>query len=334
MKRSHSVPEYLLSHERLDALMALLLEKEQALSSLGAKDFGPRVTDGEMAKRLLSRVSGCTRKVLGLSGLEVVEPELTLRHNLSRLPAQTIKSYLFFVLLCSVLALAAASQEFRTPYIPSIIIVALGQLLLIPLLVHRRTMLHLEHQCQYVRTGEGKGTIVVEELHSVPFQSYLAHEYGHHLLSSLSIEPEEPWVKEGWTRLVQWRVVNQLAEEEGNPAFLHHALFQIVSELKFVCTLIAGFHNRRLPRKILRIRTLYHFNPLYNLITGTPGVHTGKLLEHALGTAVFFLECREKGIDKVLSTILLSLTEDLKGALLRHGHCGLMFDVGRSSFYS
>ena len=305
MKRSYSVPEYLLSHERLDALMALLLEKEQTLSSLKAEDFGPRVTDAGMAKHLLSRISGCTRNVLGLSGLEVVEPELTLRHNLSRLPTQTLKSYLFFVLLCSVLALAAASQEFRTGYIPPIIIVALGQLLLIPMLVHRRTRLHLEHQCQYVRTGKGKGTILVEELHSVPFQSYLAHEYGHHLLSSLSVEPKEPWVKEGWARLVQWRVVNQLAEEEGNPAFLHHALFQIVSELKFVCTLIAGFHNRRLPRKILRIRTLYHFNPLYNLITGTPSVHTGKLLAHALGTAVFFLECRERGTDNVLSDHLV-----------------------------
>ncbi len=307
---SFSVPEYLLSHGVLNALMALLLEKEQTLSSIKAKDFGPRVMDTEMAKPLLSRISRCTRDVLGLSGLELPEPELKLRHNLSQLPAQTLKSYLFFVPLCLVLGAATVSQGFRAPLTDYIVASMLGLLLLIPMLIHRRTRIHLEHQCHYVRTRDGKGTMVFDELHSVPFQSYLAHEYGHHLLSNLRSEPKEAWVKEGWARLVQWRVVRRLAEEEGNQVFLQHTLFQFVSELKFVCILLAYLQHRRVPWKIRRIQTLYHFNPLYKLITGTPGVHIGKLLEHALGTAVFFLECRERVIDAVLSDVPLSSLHD------------------------
>jgi hypothetical protein len=284
-------------HGKLDSLTDLLLEKERLLRCLRGKDFGPRITDPEEAGRFLSRISECTRDVLGVSA-KVPEPELQLRHNLSRLPRQTLKSYLFFVPLCLILGIATASQGFRTSLTYPIVFSALTLLLLIPLLVHRRTRLHLEHQCHYVRAN-GKGTIMMDELESIPFQSYLAHEYAHHLLFSLSGEPQETWTKEGWARLVQWRVVSRLAEEEGNPAYLHHALFQIVSELKFICILLACFHHRRLPRKIRRIRTLYHSNPLFRLITGTPGFHAERLLEHALGTAVFFLDCRKGAVDEV-----------------------------------
>jgi hypothetical protein len=295
------IPEYVLSQERLDTLLAILLEKESVLSSVKTKDFGPRVTEPESAKHLLSKISKCTRKVLGLSAEELPEPDLTLRHNLSQLSNHLLKGYLFFVPLCTLLAVATAAQEFTSTIAYYLVFTVLAFLLLIPLLVHRRTRLYLEHQCKYVRTGIGNGNIVVDELHSVQLQSYLAHEYGHHLFFCLYGEPTDPWVKEGWARLVQWRVVSELAEKEGNPAFLHHALFQIVSELKFACTLLARLHYRRLPRKIQRIPTLYHFNPFYRLITGTPGFHMGKLLKHSFGTAVFFLECTERSSEEVLA---------------------------------
>jgi hypothetical protein len=298
-------PEYLLSNEGQDALMALLLEKDQDLRALKARDFGLRVTDGETAQHFLSKVSESTRKVLDLQDVRLPEPELILRHNLSRLPKQTLKAYLYFVPLCLLLAMAAAAQGFGTP-LTLIVFSVLGLLLVIPVLVHRRNRLHLEHGCHYVRTGDGKGTIVVDELHSLPFQSYLAHEYAHHLLLCLNGETKDPRIKEGWARLVQWRVVSDFSEKEGNPAFLYHTLFQIVSELKFLCSLLARFRHKKLPRKIRRIRSMYHFNPLYRLVTGTPGVHMGKLVEHAVGTALFFLESRERGAEEVLLDLLFA----------------------------
>ncbi|RJR32228.1 MAG: hypothetical protein C4576_30920 [Desulfobacteraceae bacterium] len=303
-REEFSAIEYLLAPGRHNALEELLLEKERALGLINAKDFGPRVTDTETARQFLSRVSVCTRDILGLSAPDRPDPEIVLRHNLSRLPRQTMKSYFFFSTLCLILGAATISQDFRLPY-NLILFSALGVLLVIPMLVHRRTRLHLEHQCHYARTVDGEGAIVVDELHSIQLQSYIAHEYGHHLISSLRDPPKEAWIREGWSRLLQWRVVSMLARVEGDPAFLHHALFQIVSELKFVCMLVAHLQNRKLPSKIRRIPTLYHFNPLYNLITGTPGVHNGRLLVHALGTAVFFLESRERGIDAVLSDMPL-----------------------------
>jgi hypothetical protein len=86
----------------------------------------------------------------------------------------------------------------------------------------------------------------------------------------------------------------------GDPAYLYHALQQIVSEMKFACQIMATALHQRLPRKVRRIRTLYHANPLFNLVTGTPGFSPAKLSHNAIGTAAYFLAEQNRGKDEML----------------------------------
>jgi hypothetical protein len=172
---------------------------------------------------------------------------------------------------------------------------AIFALFVIPLLFYRRARINIEHECGYVRDAKGRSVIVIDQLRTIQFQSYLAHEYGHHLYLEQWGSGNEVWVREGWARLVQWQVVEQLCREEENQAYLYHALVQIIGELKFACEIISRALHQRLPLQVRSIRTLYQRNPLLRLLTGTPGFSTIRLIDHAVGTALYFLEADRIG---------------------------------------
>jgi hypothetical protein len=121
------------------------------------------------------------------------------------------------------------------------------------------------------------------------FQSYLAHEYAHHVYGFLWGEKDPSWVREGWARLLQWKIVQQLQGPQERPEYLHHALVQIIGELKFACLLVSGALGVKLPWKVRMIRTIYQRNPLVTFLTGTPLTNVASLAEHAVGTAVYFM---------------------------------------------
>lgn len=294
-----AIPEYLLSEQKLDALIDLLLEKGKHRRNLHVKGFGERITDLEKAHSLFDRVIDRTCNILDMEACQEPRPKLVLTHQLSALPRQTLKSYLFFVPIAVVLVFVSLQLSLKASIL-FVIFFMIMVLLAIPLLVSRRTRLHIEHRCGYMRNMKGDSAIIMDELPAIQFQSYLAHEYAHHLHFSLGRPAEEPWEREGWARFVQWLVVQDLACLTGDPAYLYHALQQIVSEMKFACRIMAAAHHQRLPRKVRRIRTLYHGNPLFNLVTGSPGFSTAKLWHNAIGTAAYFLAGQNRGKDEIL----------------------------------
>lgn len=288
------LPEFLTTTEALEKLLQLLLEKETLRRSLHLGEFGPRVTEEEAAQPLLDRVIQVTRSTLVLDELPLTVPGLRLTRRLSRLPRQI---FLLYLLLSPVgmLLLYLTLKQSEASAALWIARGAIFTLFTLPLLFYRRARINIEHECGYVRDSEGRSVIVIDQLRTVQFQSYLAHEYAHHLYLERCESGNEEWVREGWARLVQWQVVQQLCRQEENTAYLYHSLVQIIGELKFACELITRVLHKRVPLQVRFIRTIYRKNPLIRLMTGTPGFSTTRLIDHAVGTAVYFLEADRIG---------------------------------------
>ena len=293
-----SLPQFLLTNDNLEALIKLLIEKEALRRSLKVRNFGARITDPQDAQRLLDRVVRCAGKVLQPIPNHECIPRLVLTKQLSRLTRQTLKSYIFFLPLALILLLLGLQQSLSGAPLYTLLGTTLF-LLLIPLVLHRRTRIHLEHRCAYGKDDSGEGVIFMDQLPSIQFQSYLAHEYAHHIYG-LQRKEEEKWMREGWARLVQWQVSNHLNHLENNPAYLYHVLSQVIGELKFACEMIARALQRRLPFKVRCIQTIYHRNPLFTLLTGTPGSKVIPLVDHAIGTATYFLAAERRGLEAAL----------------------------------
>jgi hypothetical protein len=288
-----TLPKILSSPDALDKLIALLKETDRQKRELKARDFGPPVCDPTWARRLFQKVVGCAGKVADVGDGERPLPKLLLGDSLGKLPCQTFKSYLFFAPVTVVLAAVAVVQSGEWPELAAV--GSAGVVLLaLPLVVGRRIRLHLTHHCGYVRDEQGTAVIVMERLPLVTFQSYLAHEYAHHLFFSATGEGHELWVREGWARWIQWLVVNEFCLAEGNPAYLHDVLVQVIGELKFACQFLAAMNHRRLPFRVRRTQSPYHANPLFRLVTGTPGFAAAELMHHAMGTASFFLYAQDE----------------------------------------
>ena len=289
-----AIPKSLSTYKSLDSLCRLLLEQKRSVESTGTLSFGPRVARQDQGERLLGKVAAVTLEVLREKGKSPAPPRLTLGSKIPRLPRQTLKLYLFL----GPPGVALLGLNLRDAASPSHAILAAlfsVALLAMPLVIHRRALLNIEHDCRYTRTSDGGATISIDQLAEIPFQSYLAHEYAHHLYYELHQDEgqgREPWKREGWARLVQWEAMRRLAREEDNPAYLHHVNLQIVGELKFACMLVGSALHKSLPAPVRRLRTIYSANPLYRLVTGTPGYDPYHLAEHAAGTAVFFLARR------------------------------------------
>ena len=293
------LPEFLSTAEALQGLIQLLLEKEKLRRSLKARDFGPRITDPEQARLLLARVIRETLTALNLREHTQRVPRLVHTTRISRLPRQIVILYLMFLPITLWLLYLSLSQPGGSPAL-WMVRGAAFTLLAIPLLVYRRARLNIEHGCGYVRDSEGQGVIVIDQLPLIQFQSYLAHEYAHHLYCERFGAHNEEWLREGWARLVQWQMMQHFCRLENDPAYLYHALLQIIGELKFACQLISKKLRKRLPREVKRIPSIYRLNPLLRLLTGTPGFSTIRLLEHAVGTARFFLAAQRFGPQEAL----------------------------------
>lgn len=293
------LPKSLTTTENLQRLIQLLLEKETLRRSLHLGDFGPRVSEAEEAQSLLDRVIRVTQRTLALDEHPQTVPSLRLTRRLSQLPRQIV---LFYLLLSPVglFFLYLTSKEPEASGALWLARSAIFALFVIPLLFYRRARINIEHECGYVRDAEGRSVIVIDQLRTVQFESYLAHEYGHHLYLERWEGGNKEWVREGWARLVQWQVVEQLCRQEENQAYLYHALVQIIGELKFACEIISRALHQRLPLQVRSIRTIYQRNPLLRLLTGTPGFSTIRLIDHAVGTALYFLEADRVGLQKAL----------------------------------
>lgn len=293
------LPESLKATDVLQRLVQLLLEQEKLRRTLQLGDFGPRVTEGKEAQSLLDRVVQITRSTLALDEQPQTVPSLRLTRRLSLLPRQIVILYL----LLSPVGLFFLYLTLKESEPSAALWIARGAiftLFIIPLLFYRRARINIEHECGYVRDSKGRSVIVIDQLRTVQFQSYLAHEYGHHLYLEQWGSRNEMWVREGWARLVQWQVVQQLCRQEDNQAYLYHALVQIIGELKFACEIISRALHQRLPFRVRLLRTIYQRNPLLRLLTGTPGFSTSRLIDHAVGTAFYFLEADRIGPQEAL----------------------------------
>ena len=288
------LPKFLTTAENLQRLIQLLLEKEKLRRCLELGDFGPRITEDKEAQPLLDRVIQVTSSTLALDQLPQTVPGLRLTRRLSLLPRQIFLLYLLLTPI-GLFFLYLTLKESEASAALWIARGAIFTLFVIPLLLYRRARINIEHECGYVRDSEGSSVIVIDQLRSVQFQSYLAHEYGHHLYLEMWESGQEQWLREGWARLLQWQVVQQMCRQEENGTYLYHSLVQIIGELKFACEIISRLLHKRIPFRVRLIRTIYQRNPLHRLFTGTPGFSTISLINHAVGTAVYFLEADRIG---------------------------------------
>jgi len=288
------LPASLRTPEALQRLIELLLEKETLRRNFRLQDFGPRVTEEKEAQLLLDRVMQATGSTLALDELPQTVPNVRLTRRLSRLPLQISLLYLLFSPI-GLLLLYLTLKESEASGALWIARGAIFTLFVIPMLFYRRARINVEHECGYVRDSKGRCVIVIDQLRTIQFQSYLAHEYAHHLSCERWESGNEAWVREGWARLVQWQVVQHMCRQEENPAYYYHSLVQIIGELKFACEIVSRALHKRLPLRVSLIRTIYQRNPLLRLLTGTPGFSTTRLIDHAIGTAVYFLEADRIG---------------------------------------
>jgi hypothetical protein len=292
--------EPLFSEASLESLMEILISKDELRRRVARGPFGPRVTDLKEASQSLRRIIAVTERILRPALDETGPgPRLVLDDRLSRLNSESIRSFMAFSALA--LTLAAASSlawPLGQAYLP---VAGSGlSLLAIPLLIHRRTRIHLEHQCIYTTDEQGQGTIQMAQLPRIQFDSYLAHEFGHDLLIMDTDSGVAPWRREGWARLFQWAVVCTMAKEADEPAYLFHALTQTIGELKFACEMICEALKRPLPRKLRSVKSMFSTNPVFCLITGTPLTDIDELARHGLGTAFYFLAAQREGMEAVL----------------------------------
>lgn len=285
--------------------MQILIEKENLRRSLKCSNFGDPVRYADEAAALLDRIAGITHEVLHMESYRPENPELVLTGRLKKLPSMTFRLYLLYFPMCAILLYIGCSAPTGGAAL-FVVLAAAILLLAIPFLVHRRTRLSIEHSGKYRRKAEGRSVIEIDQLPSIQFQSYLAHEYAHHLYYELGGQAEEAWLREGWARLVQWHVMQILYRREENPAFLCHVLLQIIGELKFACMVLSSILRVRLPSKVRRMRTIYRNNPLYRLLTGTPGFDVNSLTRHAVGTADCFLVEKRDGLDRALRERLIN----------------------------
>jgi hypothetical protein len=294
--------EPLFSEASLESLMEMLLSKDRIRKGIPKGPLGPRVIDLQEASRSLRRIMAVTEQILR-PGLNQTGPgpHLEIDDRLGRLKSETIRSLLVFSALALCLtAVCTLAWPVRQVYFP---VVGSGlSLLAIPFLIHRRTRIHLEHQCVYTTDKQGEWKIRMAQLPQIQFDSYLAHEFGHHLLRiNSNLDPGvAPWRREGWARLFQWAVMSTMAKEANEPAYLFHALSQTLGELKFACEVICGVLKRPLPKRLRRVKTIFSTNPVFCLITGTPLTDINELAHHGLGTAFYFLTALREGVETAL----------------------------------
>jgi hypothetical protein len=293
------IPDELLNKNALDLLMEILMKKEALRRRLSSHYFGQYVKTDAEAQRIYQQVITITHEVLGLEKDRFSTPHLHLTNHLSKLPRQIALLYAILLPICIVSFYPVTGDQGPD----SAFWIVFGgsvTLMVIPLLIYRRTRLNIEHDCRYERRGQGEASISIDQLQSFQFGSYLAHEYAHHLYYHYMDDTNEAWVKEGWARMLQWEVAKRMYEADGDTGHLTHALIQIISELKVASQMISMVIHGKIPRRLRSVRSLFHRNPLFRLLTGTPGFSPPDLMNHAVGTAIFFIRKDRDGLEDSL----------------------------------
>jgi len=312
-----SIPQSLISFEVFDEVIALLLENDCLRRRIKTRDFGKRVVSEDEAYELLAKISSITKEMLGIAAAEFKDPELKLTRMYRTLPRKVMTVLLIF----TTLGIALMYGTLQYPNNDAAIWVVRGAiifLMVFPLIFYRRVKLNIEHDCKYTRYPDGKASISIDQLSAVQFQSYLCHEYAHHVYYEYFGRAEETWRSEGWSRLVQWEVVRLLAEKEENHAYLYHIAVQCVGELKMACEILSLLLHVRVPSRVRRIRTIYRNNPLLNFIMGSPGFDVHSLIDHGIGTAVYFVARRRLGLRETLWKLSELRDEDFHCEMKKH----------------
>lgn len=294
------LPRSLISIESLNELIEVLLQKDELHKTLKRMDYGKPVTTEEDADNIFRKTAQITKKVLGIDSVDIPEPKIILTRRLSRLSHLTARLYIIFLPLCLFLIYLTVPHHADGGIAVWVVWLAILFLLFFPFIYRRRLRLNIEHECGYRKNAEQGPIITIDQLPSVQFQSYLSHEYAHHLYYHYFDTQSDKWIGEGWARFVQWQVVQHLRREEKNPAYIYHVVTQLIGELKFACNLISMVLRIRPPAHVRKIRSIYRGNILINFFTGSPGYNIESLIVHAVGTAVFFLAERRIGSNKTL----------------------------------
>lgn len=283
------LPKALTTVDGFYELIEVLLDTDRGARFVPREGFGPAVQTDDKAAACLDRVSAVVEDLLGKPSLPEKRPRLVLLRDLRSLRFLTLRLYVVFIPLCLFFFYMTLDHSGADPAVWFVRAVLLF-LLLFPLIYRRRLRLNLEHRCHYRHVDGGEACIFMEELKEAPFHSYLAHEYAHHVYGTLFGHGQgDRWFREGWCRLIQWKVCDRLALEEANHAFLHHVLLQVTGELKFALTVMGHALRLRLPGRAKRVKNIFRINSLVSFFTGNPGYDVKSLLTHALGTAFFAL---------------------------------------------
>ncbi|HPQ60812.1 MAG TPA: hypothetical protein PLR43_04760 [Syntrophales bacterium] len=287
--RAAILPKALTTVDGFYELIEVLLDTDRGARFVPREGFGPAVQTDDKAAACLDRVSAVVEDLLGKPSLPEKRPRLVLLRDLRSLRFLTLRLYVVFIPLCLFFFYMTLDHSGADPAVWFVRAVLLF-LLLFPLIYRRRLRLNLEHRCHYRHVDGGEACIFMEELKEAPFHSYLAHEYAHHVYGTLFGHGQgDRWFREGWCRLIQWKVCDRLALEEANHAFLHHVLLQVTGELKFALTVMGHALRLRLPGRAKRVKNIFRINSLVSFFTGNPGYDVKSLLNHALGTAFFAL---------------------------------------------
>ncbi len=287
--RAAILPKALTTVDGFYELIEVLLDTDRGARFVPREGFGPAVQTDDKAAACLDRVSAVVEDLLGKPSLPEKRPRLVLLRDLRSLRFLTLRLYVVFIPLCLFFFYMTLDHSGADPAVWFVRAVLLF-LLLFPLIYRRRLRLNLEHRCHYRHVDGGEACIFMEELKEAPFHSYLAHEYAHHVYGTLFGHGQgDRWFREGWCRLIQWKVCDRLALEEANHAFLHHVLLQVTGELKFALTVMGHALRLRLPGRAKRVKNIFRINSLVSFFTGNPGYDVKSLLTHALGTAFFAL---------------------------------------------
>lgn len=293
------LPKALTTVDAFYELLDVLLAFDERRRSLPLKGFGAPVRTEERAGALFDRVAGITADLLGSGSPAAGRPALVLKGNLRRLRFLTLRLYgvlLPIILFFFYLTLGHPVEDPAVWFVRAVLLF----LLAFPLIYRRRLRMNLEHSCRYGDDGRGNAAICMEELGEIPFQSYLAHEYAHHVYRGLFGDGGDRWLREGWCRTIQRKVCERLAAEENEPAFLHHVLLQVTGEIKFALGLMGRSLRLGLPSRARRVKTIFRINSLVNFFTGNPGYDVRSLLIHALGTAFFALAERRMTFEEAI----------------------------------
>lgn len=225
-------------------------------------------------------------------------PELVVRNRLKGLPRQV--TVMFLMVTPSALLLMfflfypdrGSPEGDAAPWIAGLVILFF---LAFPVLLYRRRRTELLESIQYQRHGKAGPRILVDCAPTSRVFTGLAGAGARHLFWDLHGNAGYPsWVREGWIRLAQWRLVQEFCRNRGDAAGQSQALEEITEELKYAVVLVSSLIRVRPPAELRRAHSRYSTTSIGSFVTGKPLAPMNDVLDRSLGTACFFLAHRSR----------------------------------------